>query len=154
MILWTHNQGSYDTLAVLAFFHTFWFWTSIAFMLLTQVLKGKKKQPKQSALYNTQALFSFPSLLFHHSSAVFTCVRILDRKENCVKRLELFIQLCFPWKTPDFVCVQCWAVCYFDICASEEAGCCKTGFNCLTHNQGLRQLFVTFAPSAQYLTMS
>ena len=62
-------------------------------MLLTQVLKGKKKQPKQSALYNTQALFSFPSLLFHHSSAVFTCVRILDRKENCVQRLELFIQL-------------------------------------------------------------
>ena len=60
----------YDVLAVLAFFHTFWFWTSIAFMLLTQVLKGKKKQPKQSALYNTQALFSFPSLPFHHSSAV------------------------------------------------------------------------------------
>ena len=41
-------------------------------------LKEYKRQTKQSALYK-QALFSFPSLFFLHSSAVFTCVRILAR---------------------------------------------------------------------------
>ena len=73
------------------FFCLFWFWSSIAFVLLAWVLKGEKMQSKQSALYTTKHFFVLPLLFFTLQCCIYSCAnsRLLV---NCVKELGPFCQ--------------------------------------------------------------